>query len=211
MTFPIDHVYLNANVLAGAVRRLEDKAAITPESDNGIIDAHPRWDHRRRSWVVSWALEDTDEVENLFDVNGNSAGFLFVADEFGQDSDWIGDDQFIGTGDGVTTQFQLTFTAATYNTSNSPPSVARQSTRDINYPLIGTVIIYKDGILTTAFTVNYSTGVVTMNTPPSNGVIITADYQYAWPVRFVSETFDSTVNVNSKEIRSITIEEVFIA
>lgn len=210
MTFPIDPVYLNANVLAGAVRRLEDKASVT-ESDNGIPEAHSRWDHRRRSWVVSWALEDTDEVENLFDVNGNSAGFLFIADKFGLDSDFIGEDQFIGVGDGSTTEFQLIFTATTYNTSNSPPTVVRESTRDINYPLVGTVVMYKNDISTVAFTVDYTTGIVTFTSPPANGVAITADYEYAWPVRFVSETFDSTVSTNSKEIRSITIEEVFIA
>lgn len=209
MTFPIDPVYLNANVLAGAVRRLEDKASVV-EGDNGILESNARWDHRRRSWVLSWALEDTDEVEHLFDVNGNSAGFLFVADEFGQDGDWKGEDQFIGEGDGSTTTFQLIFTAATY-TTDSPPSVVRESTRDINYPLADTVVMYKDNTPTTAFSVNYSTGVVTFTSPPANGVIITADYRYAWPVRFVSETFDSTVNVNAKEIRSITIEEVFQA
>lgn len=210
MTFPIDAVYLNADVLSGAVRRLEDKASIV-ESDNGIPEANPRWDHRRRSWVLSWALEDTDEVENLFDVNGNSAGFLFVADKFGSDSDWIGEDQEIGVGDGTTTNFQLTFTAATYNTTNSPPTVIRESTRDVHYPISGSVVIYLNGISTGAFTVNTSTGVVAMTSPPANGVVVTADYEYAWPVRFVSETFASTVNVNAKEVRSITIEEVFIA
>jgi hypothetical protein len=39
MAFPIDHVYLNGNVLVGAVRRYEAKAAIQ-ESDNGLMDGN---------------------------------------------------------------------------------------------------------------------------------------------------------------------------
>jgi uncharacterized protein (TIGR02217 family) len=208
VTFPIDPVYLNADVLTGAVRRLEDKVEIK-ESDNGIVESNPRWDHRRRSWVLSWALEETDEVENLFDVNGQGAGFMFIASAFGDVDDFMGVGQDIGVGDGVTTAFQLIFTAATYNESNSPPTVVRQSTRDIKYPLAGTVVMYLDGAPTLAFTVSTSTGMVTFSSPPGDGVEISADYQYAWPVRFVSETFDVTVTVNAKEIRSITVEEVF--
>jgi uncharacterized protein (TIGR02217 family) len=212
MTFPIDHVYLNGNVLVGAVRRYEAKASIT-ESDNGRVDATPRWPRRRRSWVISYALEDTDEVENLFDVNGTEAGFLFIAvsPNDASQSDYVAEDQFIGDGDGVETQFQLSVTSATYNTSNSPPSIARSVTRDHKYPIAGTVVVYLNGTPTVAFTVNTSTGIVTMTSPPANGVEVTADFHFAYPVRFVSETLDVTLGANHKEIRSITIEEVFEA
>ncbi len=212
MAFPIDHVYLNGNVLVGAVRRYEAKAAIK-EVDNGLINATPRWPRRRRSWTLSYALEDTDEVEILFDVNGTEAGFLFIAvspnDE--SQSDYVAEDQLIGVGDGSETQFQLSVTTSTYNTSNSPPTVVRSVSRDHKYPISGTVVINLDGTPTTAFTVNTSTGVVTMTSPPANGVDVTADFHFAYPVRFVSETFDVTLGANHKEIRSVTIEEVFEA
>lgn len=213
MSFPIDRVYLNGNVLVGAVRRYEAKAAIK-ESDNGIVDATPRWPRRRRSWTLSYALDDTDEVEILFDVNGTEAGFLYIAADPSGDttkSDYIAIDQLIGEGNGVETQFQLSVTVATYNTSTSPPSVARYVSRDHKYPLSGTVVIYLNGVLTTAFTVSTSTGIVTMNSPPANGVDVTADFNFAYPVRFVSETFDVTLGANHKEIRSVVIEEVFEA
>lgn len=213
MTFPIDHVYLNGNILVGAVRRYEAKASIK-ESDNGLIEANARWPRRRRSWTVSWALEDTDEVENLYDVNGTEAGFLYIAADPDGDttrSDYIAEDQVIGEGDGADSTFQLTVTSATYNTTNSPGVVVRSVVRDVKYPIAGTVVIYKDGTPTTAFTVSTSTGIVTMDTPPANGVDITADFHFAYPVRFVSETFDITLGSNHKEIRSVTIEEVFEA
>lgn len=204
MTFPIDQVYLNGNVLVGAVRRYEAKAAIK-ESDNGLVDATPRWPRRRRSWTLSYALEDTDEVENLFDVNGTEAGFLYIAaDPLGDTtkSDYIAEDQLIGTGDGSETQFQLSVTSET---------TARSVTRDVKYPISGTVIVYKDGTPTVAFTVSTTTGIVTMTSPPANAVEVTADFHFAYPVRFVSETFDVTLGANHKEIRSVAIEEVFEA
>lgn len=204
-------MYLNGNVLVGAVRRYEDKSEIK-ESDNGITEVNARWPRRRRSWTLSYALEDTDEVENLFDVNGTGAGFLYIAADPRGDttrSDYIAEDQLIGEGNGSQTQFQLTVTAATYNTSSSPPTVVRSVSRDIKYPISGTVVVYLDGVLTAAFTVSTSTGIVTMSSPPGLGVDVTADFQFAYPVRFVSETFDITMGANHKEIRSVTIEEVF--
>lgn len=207
MTFPIDQVYLNANVLDGAVTSLEDKAGIV-ESDDGIPEANSRWPHRRRSWVLSWFLEDTDEVENLFEVNGISAGFLFIATR--RDKDYIAAGQLIGTGNGSATQFQLSVISSTYNTGNSPPSIVRSATRDIHYPLSGTVHVYLAGIETFAFTVSTTTGIVTLTSPASNGVAVTASFHFAWPVRFTSEKFDVTMNPNSEEIHSIAVEEVFI-
>jgi uncharacterized protein (TIGR02217 family) len=205
MTFPIDAVYLNANVLAGSVWGLEDKAPIV-EADNGTVSGNPRWPHRRRSWVLSWALDDTDEIETLFEVNGNSRGFRFIATH--RERDYIATDQLIGTGNGSATQFQLTLTAFTQST-DSPPAVVWSAVRNIYYPLAGTVVIYLDGTPTAAFSVNTSTGIVTMNSPPSNGVEVTADFHWAWPVRFTSDKFDITVNTNHEEIHSIPIEEVF--
>jgi uncharacterized protein (TIGR02217 family) len=213
MAFPIDHVYLNGNVLVGAVRRYEAKASIV-ESDNGLITVTPKWPRRRRAWTLSYALEDTDEVENLFDVNGTEAGFLYIAADPDGDttkSDYIAEDQLIGVGDGSTTQFQLSVTAATYNTSNSPPTVARSVTRDHKYPISGTVVVYLNDTPSVAFTVSTSTGIVTMTSAPANGVDVTADFHFAYPVRFVSETFDVTLGANHKEIRSVAIEEVFEA
>jgi len=45
----------------------------------------------------------------------------------------------------------------------------------------GTVKVYLDGLLTTNYTLNYVTGQLTFNGPPSNGTEITADYSYWIP------------------------------
>jgi len=53
----------------------------------------------------------------------------------------------------------------------------------IGHPLIikGTVNMYLNGILTTNYTLDYFTGQITFNNPPSNGTEITADYSYWIP------------------------------
>lgn len=83
-------------------------------------------------------------------------------------------DHVIGNGDGTSTgPFQL---IKKYGTVN--PYI-----RTLTLPVSGTVKVALDAIETLAFTVN-GQGQVTLNTPPANGVVITAGCQFYVPVRF---------------------------
>lgn len=85
-------------------------------------------------------------------------------------------DQEIGTGNGLKKQWQL---IKTYNEAGVSPYV-----RTINLVVTSTVVVAFDGVnQTSGWTVNRD-GVLTFTTAPSNGVVITAGYEFDVPVRF---------------------------
>jgi uncharacterized protein (TIGR02217 family) len=88
-------------------------------------------------------------------------------------------DTLIGTGDGTTTDFQL---------SKTYTSGAQVRVRNITKPVPGTVLVALDGVnQTTGWTVNALTGIVTFTTAPGNGVLVTAGFEFYVPVRFGKE------------------------
>ena len=89
------------------------------------------------------------------------------------------DDQVIGTGDGTTTEFQLT---KRYTDGVSPNVV-----RTITHPRASSVLIEVDGSLVTPsgnWSVSDTTGIVTFTTAPATGEVIKAGFEFDVPVRF---------------------------
>ena len=79
----------------------------------------------------------------------------------------------IGTGDGVTTRFQLLHPYGEFKDEVQAPR--------------GTVHVYEDGIPTTAFTVD-ATGGVVFTIAPVAGAQISADFAWYYRVRFSEDT-----------------------
>lgn len=80
-----------------------------------------------------------------------------------------------GTGDGVTTAFQL---------KKSWTVGGVTASRKITRP-VSALQIFKDGVLqVSGYSVNYSTGIVTFTGAPANGVIVQATGLFDIPVRF---------------------------
>ncbi len=92
-------------------------------------------------------------------------------------------DQPIGTGDGADTTFQL---IKRYS------SGGQTYDKTIYLPTSGTVTCKLNGTLTTAFTVNTTTGVVTFSVAPGLGVAITASYEWCAHARFDTDHFTCT-------------------
>ena len=89
-------------------------------------------------------------------------------------SDYQADAAVLGTGDGVTTAFQLGIPYTAGSTTH---------TRRITRP-ISTVSIFIDGVITGAATVNYSTGAVSISPAPADGEVLTWTGEFDLPVRF---------------------------
>lgn len=202
----VDAVYLDGtvkNVLANSVGTLEDNTVVVT-SDDGLVSTNERWDRVKRAWNLSWSVASS-YVENLFKVNRTSRGFLFVSP---RDAERVATAQACrntvtgaATGDGTTTTFQLQITDET---------AAHAVTWDVNYPLTGTVVGYKGGVAATLAGVNLTTGVITFGTAPGAGVAVTADFEYALPVMFISKSISTTwLEVDHVEVRSAQIEEIF--
>lgn len=93
-------------------------------------------------------------------------------------------DQPLGTGDGLTTQFQLkkryTVGAQTYD-------------RDIKFPIVSTVAVGMDGAPIASFspattvTVSRPGGIVTFSIAPPVGVVLTAGFLFDIQVRYESD------------------------
>ena len=112
------------------------------------------------------------------------------------------DDQLIGTGDGSTTTFQL---KKIYGSAFDP------WTRNITKPVSGTLTSGIDGVektITTDWTVDLTTGIITYNVAPGNALAVTAGFEFDTPVRFDTDTFLLGItNFNHGEIPDIPIRE----
>lgn len=112
-------------------------------------------------------------------------------------------DCVIGTGDGATTAFQL------YKTYIAGGQTYR---RKITRPMSGTVLIGKNGVLqtlTTHYTINHDTGIVTFVSPPANGHSITAGFHFYVPVDFVDSSLDWVLDkFRAGTLDGIMLEEV---
>ncbi len=93
-------------------------------------------------------------------------------------------DQQIGIGDGITTSFQL---VKNYGDS------LNTWIRPITKPVIGQVVIAIDGTLTVSFSLDAANGMINFMTPPGNGAVITAGFEFDVPVRFDTDQLNTSL------------------
>ena len=162
------------------------------------------WSQARGQWDIAYGIRtqsEMDGVRSLFMAcMGRAAGFRF--------KDW-GDynivQQQIGTTDGATAAFQI---YKTYTT------IAGSFNRTINKPVAGTVNVWINnvpGVLGTDFTVDTTTGIITLLAPhvATTGVAISVAAQFDVPVRFDSDHFaPSLVDFNAFDWKDIVIVEL---
>jgi len=104
-------------------------------------------------------------------------------------------DQGIGTGDGVTTAFQLV-------------KAYGGVVRDIAKPVAGSVRVAVGGV-EAGFAVDETTGVVTLAEAPGVGVMVTAGFEFDTPVRFDSERIDLTLEgVDAGRLTAVSLVEI---
>ena len=146
-----------------------------------------RWQLGERTLLES-DLEEIKELKYLRgfhkDRKGSKQGFRF--------KDWSDykADNLIGIGDGNQTQWQL---IKIY-------SVDGQATyRPITKPVEGTVKVYLDGIESSSWSVDYSTGIITFDTPPENDVQIISTFEFDVPVWFETDEFSYTLEGYQKD------------
>jgi uncharacterized protein (TIGR02217 family) len=97
------------------------------------------------------------------------------------------EDQLIGTGDGVTTVFQLQKTYV---------SGLQSYARPVRKPVLGTVrvaVAEDPKIEGLEFTVDVATGAVTLVEPPALGTRVTAGFEFDVPVRFDTDAIRTSV------------------
>ena len=179
------------------------------ELASGDEERNASWANSRRRYDVAYGIRRSDDlaaVVAFFEArNGRLHGFRF--------KDWADyksclpsgtpapTDQAIGTGDGVTTQFQL---VKRYS------SGAQSWTRGIAKPVAGTVTIALNGApQPSGWSVDTTTGLVTFAAPLAAGIAITAGFAFDVPVRFDTDALDVTLDLERLgSITSIPLLEI---
>lgn len=111
------------------------------------------------------------------------------------------DDQAIGVGDGAQTEFQLV--------KNYLDNAGGYS-RPIKKPVAGTVLIGLGGVAQgSGWTVDTTTGIVTFDAAPGNGVQITAGFEFDVPVRFDADELELSVDAfDAASVPAIDVIEI---
>ena len=180
---------------------------------NGFEERNSPWAHARRRYDAGTGLRGLDDLEDLiafFEArHGQLHGFRW--------KDWSDykscapshlvepNDQYLGTGDGVTTVFSL---IKTYR------SGAQSYARPIAKPVAGSVRVAVGGLPKVEeeeFTVDAATGLITMVAAPDIGVSVSAGFEFDVPVRFDTDRIDVSVSsFQAGEVPSVPVVEVRI-
>lgn len=166
---------------------------VVVRTDSGHEERISRWSIPLRRYNIRWDNRDMDDHTELLKfyigLGGAAIGFRFKDfDDFSTDATGRGTpaatDVEIGTGDGSKVEFQL-FKEYEQGTVTK--------TRNLQKIISSSVTVEVDGVPqteTTHYTVNYNTGIITFNTAPAGGLLVTAGCQFHVPVRFSEETDD---------------------
>jgi uncharacterized protein (TIGR02217 family) len=160
------------------------RKTIIATSGSGYEHRNSQWADSKREYNAGYGVKDIDDIHTVVEFFEERRGMLHGfrwKDKFDYKScapkqTPAFDDVEIGTGDGSETAFQL---KKIYGSVYAPYS------RDITKPVSGTVLIGVNGsAVTSGWSVNLTTGVITFDSPPTNGHAITAGFEFDVPVRF---------------------------
>jgi uncharacterized protein (TIGR02217 family) len=199
-----------ANLSFGSVGGPERRTEIVTLA-NGFEERNALWAHSRRRYDAGVGLRSLNDIETLlafFEARaGQLHGFRW--------KDWsdykscaplaapLPDDQLIGTGDGLTTVFQLQKTYL---------SGLQSYTRPIRKPVAGTILVAVAGdqkIETLEFTADLETGEIRFVLAPDLGTRITAGFEFDVPVRFDTDAIQTSVaSFQAGDVPSVPVVEV---
>lgn len=154
-------------------------------TESGHEQRNINWLEARARYNVAHGVKTQAQLDALIAFfrarKGRAIGFRFK--DWG---DYQGINQFIGTGTGGTTQFQLV---------KRYTSGGVEEVRTIKKPVQGTLKIYLNSVLqVSGVSVNSNAGVVMLTPAPANGVTITADFEFDVPVRFDTDRLSASLD-----------------
>ncbi len=191
MTF--HEVRLSTRISFGSTYSVSRRTDIT-ELASGYETRNQTWLHSKKMYDISYgikSLNDAYDIQAFFEARGGPLyGFRFK-DHFDYKScpptsALTNVDQPLGTGNGVLTAFQV---------HKQYVSGGFVYTRPVKKLVTGTLVVAVNGTPTTSFTVNVNTGVVTFNTAPADGAVLTCGFEFDTPVRFKHD--ELVLNLNN--------------
>lgn len=174
MATPIHEEELSLGVLYGTIGGPEFSTDISINSA-GFEQSNSLWSNARGSWQLGNKTLNKTEANYLANFyrskKGKGVGFLFK--DF---SDYQLTDEVIGVGNAATFSFQVT-------KKYSALSVVIE-TRKITRVVGSTLNVKLNGVTTVAYAINTTTGLITFDSPPASGAVITVTCEFRVPVRF---------------------------
>lgn len=178
---------------------------------NGFEERNTPWAHSRRRYDAGVGLRSLDHVEQLISFfearRGQLYGFRwkdwsdFKSGLSSRAPDY--EDQVIAKGDGLSREFHLT---KTYT------SGLESYTRPITKPVKGSVTMGLQGERlreAVHFEVDWTSGLVTLDTAPPEGVDITAGFEFDVPVRFDTDRIQTSVaSFQAGDVPNVPVVEV---
>lgn len=178
---------------------------------NGFEQRNTPWAHSRRRFDAGVGMRSLDDIETLIAFFEARRGQLYAF----RWKDWSDfksclpshdvafEDQVVGVGDGVCTEFPL---------MKSYISGDQSYVRPIHKPVEGTVLAGVGGDELTAG-VHYSTdakrGVITFFQPPETGQPVTVGFEFDVPVRFDTDEIQTSVaSFQAGDVPSVPVVEV---
>lgn len=189
-------------------------AAVSPEFSTSVAvtsSGHERrnslWSDARVHFDVGPGIRSETELSELIEFfrarRGAARGFR-LTDPFDFSSNAMTDqptafDQLIATGDGLTTDFQLT---KSYGAGDDP------QLRRITRPKAASVLLSVDGIIRSDWTL-LDGGIVRLDSPAPSRTEIRAGFLFDVPARFAEDRLDiSGVNFEAGEAPSVPLVEI---
>ena len=180
-------VRLPARLAFGSTGGVERRTEVVTLA-SGFERRSTPWAHGRRRYLIGAGVRSLDDAATLVAFfegrRGRLHGFRFrdFADFKSCAPSGIVSpaDQPLGVGNGEAVAFALVKAYA-------------DLARPIAKPVAGTVRVAVDGAETSAFTVDATTGVVTFDSPPGVGAVLTAGFEFDVPVRFDADRIDVTL------------------
>lgn len=176
----LDSVRLPVDIERGVQGGPEFRTTLR-ETDGGGETANVTWAYPKMSWQAAYGITTLANLEaaiaTFWVCHGRAYGFLF--------KDWADykiEDGEIGLGDTSEVAFQIVklYEAGT-----------EQFVRPITRPIESTLIVYLDGVelLSSDWTLG-ALGVLTLDSAPGAGVIVSVDCEFDIPVRFDTDKLE---------------------
>lgn len=177
---------------------------------SGREERNARWANSRRKYNAGFGVKSLSDIHTVvaFFEERRARLHSFRWKDFtdfkscSANANPTASDQAIGTGDGVTANFQLV---------KKYGSGLRDYQRTISAPVAGTVLIAVNGIATTFYTINTQSGIITFTAGhiPTAGQTIAAGFEFDVPVRFDTDQLTITLShFAAGEIPDIPLIEV---
>lgn len=198
MATAFDEVQFPTDIAYGSVGGAEFNTEIITLG-SGHEQRNQNWSMPRERWEVAYGVDTEAKLLVLREFHMARKG-MAVGFRFKNHDDFEGTLEAIGTGNAVETEFQLV---------KNYTSGAGSLVRNITKPVEGSETIYLDGSPQgSTYSFDITSGIITFDSAPGDGVAITATFEFDVPMRFDTDYLSIQFVTYEARAASVPIVEI---